>query len=132
MDAIRTDQALIHGLPNAALNELRRRVERSQQTIEELSRSLAADAPRLPQRPVLRRLTNELTTGLGVSERAQAIYALAMASAVHTGIAQKGRTSRIRSLIGRGNAELTQSRAIMYAFSLDANKLGGSLFVEKQ
>ena len=132
MDAIRTDQAFMHGLPDTALNELRRRVERSQRTIEELSRSLAAEAPRLPQRPALRRLTNEMTTGLAVSERAQAIYTLALAFSVQTGLARKDRATRIRSLIDRGNSEMTQSRTTMYAFSLDANKLGGSLFVQRQ
>lgn len=132
MDAIRTDQAFIHGLPDTGLNELRRRVDRSQRTIDELSLSLAADAPRVPQPPALRRVTKELTAGLAVSERAQAIYALAMASAVQTGIGRNDRARRSRLLIDHGNTELTHSRTLMYAFSLDANKLGELLFAEKQ
>jgi len=41
------------------------------------------------------------------------------------------RRVRIQRLIARGSAEVQRSPAIVAAFSFDANKLGGSLFVEQ-
>lgn len=131
MDAIRADRAFVHGLPTTAVRELRLRVARSQRTFGQLARALAADSPRLPQRPALRRLTSELATALATAERAQTSYALAIGSASHTGFARRGRATQIRLLVDRGNTETEQSTAIMYRFSLDANKLGASLFVAK-
>lgn len=131
MDTIRTDGAFTHGLPATAITELRSRVDRSERTLEGLARSLEADWPRLPQRPQLRRLTNQLETGLTVAERAQRTYTLALAAAAYRGVARKGRASAVRTLIDRGNEEAQQSLATMATFSLDANALGGSLFVER-
>ena len=96
-----------------------------------LARSLAADSPRLPQRPDLRRLTNQLQTALAIARRAQRTYALALAAATRGGVARRLHGARIRGLIARGNAEVQRSLAIMAAFSFDANKLGGSLFFEQ-
>ena len=130
MHAIREDSAFLHGLPSTPETALRR-VARSEQTFVRLARSLAADSPRLPQRPDLRRLTNQLQTALAIARRAQRTYALALAAATRVGVARRLHEARIRRLIARGNAEAQRSLAIMAAFSFDANKLGGSLFVEQ-
>jgi len=130
MHAIREDSAFLHGLPSTRETALRR-VARSEQTFVRLARSLAADSPRLPQRPDLRRLTNQLQTALAIARRAQRTYALALAAATRGGVARRLHGARIRGLIARGNAEVQRSLAIMAAFSFDANKLGGSLFVEQ-
>jgi hypothetical protein len=129
MHTIREDSTFTHGLPSTPERALRRRVERSEQTFVRLARSLAADSPRLPQRPELRRLTNQLKTALAVARRAQRTYALALAAATPGGVARRLHGARIQRLIARGNAEAQRSLAIMAAFSFDANKLGGSLFV---
>jgi hypothetical protein len=128
MDTTRTDKVFVHGLPVTATAELPRRVHHSRQTLEALARSLAADSPRLPEGPQLRRLTGQLATALAMAERAQSSYALALAAG--QGVAPNGRASRARSLIERGNAEARRSLAIMETFSLDANQLGASLFVQ--
>jgi len=131
MHAVRADSAFAHGLPTTPETALRRRVARTEQTFARLARSLAADFPRLPQRPGLRRLTNQLQSALMVARRAQQTYALALAAAPRGGVTGRLDRTRIRRLIARGNAEAQRSLAIMAAFSFDANKLGGSLFVEQ-
>jgi len=133
MDTIRTDRALVHGVPTSAGGGLRRQVDRSERTLAGLVRSLVAASPGLPQRLQLRQLTSQLETALAVARRAQRTYALALAAAAaaHGGVGHKARASRVRSLIDRGNAAAQRSVAIMAAFSVGANELGGSLFVEK-
>jgi len=131
MHTIRVDSAFAHGLPSTHETALRRRVDRSEQTFVRLARSLDAASLRLPQRPDLRRLTNQLQTALALARRAQRTYALALAAATRGGVARRLHGARTRRLIARGNAEVQRSLAIMAGFSFDANKLGGSLFVEQ-
>lgn len=132
MHAIRADGAFTHNIPAAALGGLRARVDRSQRTLDGLARSLAADSPRLPGRPRLRRLTIELEAALAAAQRAQQTYALALSEAANTGVDRKVGAAQVRALIDRGNAETRQSLSIMTTFSFDANGLGGSLFAEQR
>lgn len=131
MHVIRADAAFTRGLPATASSRLRGRVERAQRTLDALARSLAAEAPRLPRRPRLRRLTIELQTALAAAQRAERTYALAVSEAANAGADQKVRAARVRALLDRGNAETRQSLSIMTTFSFDANGLGGSLFAEQ-
>ncbi len=131
MDAMRSQRPFRRGLPTTGINELRRRVDRADRTFGQLTRSLAADSRRLPQRPALRRLTSELTLALVIAQRAQASYERAIGSASHPRSTGPGRTRNIGPLVNRGNREATRSARIMYAFSLEANKLGASLFAQQ-
>jgi hypothetical protein len=130
MAAIRNDNAFVRGLPDTAAGRLRQRVDRSARTLARLSRSLAAAAPRLPQRPNLRRLTQELEQALAAARRAQASYTFALAVANRAGGIRTAQQALIRRLIARGNKDIRRSLATMTGVSLDANKLGASLFVE--
>ncbi len=122
--ALREDRVLIHGLPPAAGSELRQRVARSEQTLSRLARTVAAEAPQLPARPELRRLTGRLETALALAVQAQRSYSLALAAAAHT----TRRDVQVRRLATRGRAELQRSQMTMAAFSFDANNLGATLF----
>jgi hypothetical protein len=131
MDTIRNDGAFVHGLPPGAATRVRRRVDGSERTLVRLAGSLAAAAPRLPQRPDLRRLTQQLETALAVAQRAQASYSLALAVASRDGSTRTPQRALIRRLVARGNGDIQRSLAIMTGVSPDANKLGASLSAEQ-
>lgn len=63
--------------------------------------------------------------------RAQLTYALVLARAAHEGVARSTIQSTVPRLLARGNAQAQQALATMAAFSLAANKLGSSLFVQE-
>ena len=127
MDAVRTDKAFRHGLPKGPAVEVRRRVERSEQTLSRLARLLAVEAPRLPQRPELHRLTRRLEVALSLARQAGRNYALALAARRLSKTVGHGGAERARRLVVRGNAELRRAAAIMRAFAFAANDLGGAL-----
>jgi hypothetical protein len=131
MQAIRNDGVFAHGFPPGAPNRFRRPVDRSRRTLARLARSLAADAPQLPQRSDLRRLTRQLERALAVARRGQRNYALALDVASPASRIRARQRALIGRLVDRGNKDIQRSLAIMTGVSFDANKLGASLFVEQ-
>lgn len=130
MHAVRVARAFDHGIPDRGLIALRRRVIQAGRTLDRLGRTLAADAPTLPQRPRLRRLTAELETAVAFARRAQQDYvqALTTGGAVAGARPPSSRVARQRALINAGNAAIRESLSIMTTFSVQANGLGTSLF----
>lgn len=127
MDAVRTDKAFRHGLPKGPAVEVRRRVEHSERTLSHLARSLAVEAPRLPQRAELQRLTKRLVAALSLARQAGRNYALALEARRPSKTVCHGGAEQARRLVVRGNAELRRAAAIMRAFAFAANDLGGAL-----
>ena len=128
--ALQRDAPFSHGLPRRHLGRLLGALRGSQTTLEELRRSLQANARRLRMPTDLARLTASLERALALGQRAQQTLTLAVSDALkHSTSAAAARLSASQ-LATLGVKQLRRSQAAMYYFSLDANSLGASLFVQ--
>lgn len=127
--AVGKDAVLVHGLPRGHLRRLLRAVSASEAVLTRLGVRLRSDAAQLPARPELARLTTLLERSLASGQAAQRtlVVALGKALGVRSGA---GRRAWLERLLAGGLAQLRRSQAAMFSFSLEANKLGASLFVQ--
>lgn len=129
MHAVRIARRFERGIPARGLIGLRRKVIDAERTLDQLGRTLAAEAPSLPQRPRLRKLTIELQTAVAFARRAQHYYVLSLTPGARpTPRHSQGRVAGPRALVDLGNAAIRESLSIMTTFSLQANGFGTSLF----
>lgn len=127
--ALQKDAAFSHGFPRRRLRRLLGVLMGSQTKLEDLRRRLQSHTHGLRSRPELARLTASLDRSLALAQRAQRTLSEAVIDALRRfGTTATGRAT-VKGLAALGVSQLHSSQAAAYAFSLEANKLGASLFV---
>lgn len=130
ISAVRADAVFLPGLPLHPSRRLLGAIRSTAARLVHLRQLLAEHAAHLPSRHGLSRFTNLLEQGLAFANRAQ--RPLLLAAEAELGDADTvGANQRLRALRRRGLGQLRRSEAAMTAFSLGANKLGGSLFAQR-
>ena len=130
ISAVRADAVFLPGLPLHPTRRLLGAIRNTAARLAHLRELLAEHAARLPSSHGLSRFTNLLEQGLALANRAQRALLLA-AEAELSDADTAGADRRLRALRRRGLGQLRRSEAAMTAFSLGANKLGGSLFAQR-
>lgn len=129
ISAVGKDAVFAHGLPRIRDRGLLTALNNSEKTLARLRQDLASNTARLPSRPELERLTKLLERALTFGERAQQPLLLT-AKGLMRGVRNAAGNMLLRRLLARGFRHLQRSADAMAEFTGEANKLGGSLFVQ--
>ena len=125
--AVTRDVVFGHGLPRRHLHRLQTALTASGKTLENLGHRLASSTRRL-RSAELARLTRLLQQALALGGQAQRTLSAAVAGEVAPPAMTAARRARLKRLSASGVDQLRRSQATISAFSLQANRLGASLF----
>ncbi len=128
--AVGKDAVFGHGLPRSHQRRLLSAVSNTQAVLRGLRGRLGSHSVGLPSDPDFVRLTALLNRSLTFGEQAQRTFGLALNDTLRELYSTAGRRARPKRLLALGLGQLHRSQASMVTFSLEANKLGATLFVQ--